>query len=139
MAKAGSTGPAFLHTDVRVIDEKGQDVEVGEVGEVIVRGRHVMKEYWNRPDATAETLRDGWLYTGDLASCDEDGYVYITGRTDDVINAIETNIVLSFVCSEYDILLLISSFRINKLGKNGHNKKQQDICESRKNPGRIGG
>jgi acyl-CoA synthetase (AMP-forming)/AMP-acid ligase II len=85
VAKAGSTGPAFLHTDVRVVDESGADVEPGEVGEVIVRARHVMKEYWNRPEATAESLRDGWLYTGDLASLDADGYVYIQDRKKDMI------------------------------------------------------
>ncbi|MCP5056564.1 MAG: long-chain-fatty-acid--CoA ligase [bacterium] len=85
ISKAGSTGPAFLHTDVRVVDEQGQDVPPGKIGEVIVRGRHIMKEYWNRPDATAETLRDGWLYSGDLASMDEDGFVYIQDRKKDMI------------------------------------------------------
>ena len=75
IAKAGSTGPAFFHTDVRVVDVRDGDVAPGEIGEVIIRGSHVMKEYWNRPEATAETIRDGWLYTGDLATIDEDGFV----------------------------------------------------------------
>jgi O-succinylbenzoate-CoA ligase len=85
LAKVGSTGKAFFHTDVRVVDESGRDVPPGEPGEVIVRGAHVMKEYWNRPDATAETLKDGWLYTGDVATMDKDGCIYIQDRTKDMI------------------------------------------------------
>ena len=85
LRKAGSTGPAFMHTEVRVVDEGGSDVGPGEVGEVIIRGRHVMKEYWNRPEATAETLRGGWLHSGDLATVDADGHVYIRDRAKDMI------------------------------------------------------
>ncbi len=85
IAKAGSTGKPFFHTDVRVVDERGADVAPGIVGEVIVRGRHVMKGYWNRPEATAETIRDGWLHTGDLATIDADGFVYIADRKKDMI------------------------------------------------------
>ena len=85
MAKAGSTGPAFFHTEVRVVREDGADVEPGEIGEVIISGRHLMKGYWNRPEATAETIRDGWLYTGDLATMDKDGFVYIQDRKKDMI------------------------------------------------------
>ena len=85
LRKAGSTGLAFFHTDVRVVDPSGADVAPGESGEVIVRGKHVMREYWNSPEATAETIRDGWLYTGDGATVDEDGYVYIQDRIKDMI------------------------------------------------------
>ncbi len=85
IAKAGSTGPAFFHTEVRVVDEAGRDVAPGQVGEVIVSGPHVMVEYWNRPDATAETLRDGWLLTGDLATVDKEGFVTIQDRKKDMI------------------------------------------------------
>jgi O-succinylbenzoate-CoA ligase len=85
IAKAGSTGPAFFHTDVRVVDPNGDDVAPGEVGEVIIRGAHVMREYWNRPDATAETIRDGWLHSGDLATVDKEGFVYIRDRKKDMI------------------------------------------------------
>jgi O-succinylbenzoate-CoA ligase len=85
IAKAGSTGKAFFHTDVRVVDEAGAEVPPGQVGEVIIRGRHVMKGYWNRPDATAETIRDGWLHSGDLATVDAEGYVYIADRKKDMI------------------------------------------------------
>ena len=85
ISRAGSTGQPFVHTDVRIVDPTGRDVEAGEVGEILIRGPHLMKEYWNRPDATAETLRDGWLYTGDLASQDEEGFVYIQDRKKDMI------------------------------------------------------
>jgi acyl-CoA synthetase (AMP-forming)/AMP-acid ligase II len=85
LAKIGSTGPAFFHTDVRVVDERGEDVAPGEIGEVIVRGAHIMKGYWNRPEATAETIRDGWLHTGDLASVDKEGFVFIQDRKKDMI------------------------------------------------------
>ncbi|MBI3769728.1 MAG: o-succinylbenzoate--CoA ligase [Deltaproteobacteria bacterium] len=85
LAKAGSTGKAFFHTDVRVVDEGGHDVAPGGVGEVLVRGAHVMQGYWNRPDATAETIRDGWLHTGDLATIDAEGFVYIADRKKDMI------------------------------------------------------
>jgi acyl-CoA synthetase (AMP-forming)/AMP-acid ligase II len=83
--KAGSTGKAFFHTDVRVVGDDGRDVAPGEVGEVLVRGRHVMKEYWKRPEATAEVLRDGWLCSGDLATMDEEGFVTICDRKKDMI------------------------------------------------------
>jgi acyl-CoA synthetase (AMP-forming)/AMP-acid ligase II len=85
LAKIGSTGPAFFHTDVRVVDETGADVTPGQIGEVIIRGAHVMKGYWNRPDATAETLRDGWLHSGDLATVDKEGFVFIQDRKKDMI------------------------------------------------------
>jgi O-succinylbenzoate-CoA ligase len=85
LAKVGSTGKAFFHTDVRVVNEAGADCAPGEAGEVWVRGAHVMREYWNRPDATAETLVDGWLRTGDIASQDDDGFIYIQDRIKDMI------------------------------------------------------
>jgi len=69
----------------RVVDEGGREVDPGQVGEVIIRGAHVMKEYWNRPEATADTLRDGWLYSGDMATVDKDGFVYIQDRKKDMI------------------------------------------------------
>ncbi len=83
--KAGSTGKAFFHTDVRVANEAGHDCAPGEPGEVLVRGRHLMKEYWQRPEATAEAIRDGWLYTGDVATIDADGFIYIMDRTKDMV------------------------------------------------------
>jgi len=85
IAKAGSTGKAFFHTEVRVVNEKGEDAGPGEIGEVIMAGPHMMKCYWNRPEATAETIKDGWLYSGDLATIDKEGFIYIQDRKKDMI------------------------------------------------------
>jgi acyl-CoA synthetase (AMP-forming)/AMP-acid ligase II len=84
--KVGSTGKAFMHTDVRIINvETGQDMPVDVPGELITRSKHNMIAYWNREKATLETLRDGWLYTGDIARMDADGYVFIADRSKDMI------------------------------------------------------
>jgi acyl-CoA synthetase (AMP-forming)/AMP-acid ligase II len=84
--KAGSTGRSFFHTTVRVVDENGNDCAPGEQGEVWVKGEHVMVEYWNRPEATAETITaEGWLRTGDVATQDDEGFVYIQDRIKDMI------------------------------------------------------
>ena len=80
-----STGKSFFHTDVRVVDAQGEDCAPGEAGEVLVGGKHVMREYWNNPKATAETIIDGWLHTGDVAVMDADGYVTIQDRIKDMI------------------------------------------------------
>jgi fatty-acyl-CoA synthase len=85
LRKAGSAGRPILYTDVKVVDPDGNDLPVGEAGEVIVRGPNVMKGYWNRPDATAEALRNGWLHTGDVGKFDEDGFLYIVDRKKDMI------------------------------------------------------
>jgi len=83
--KPGSVGFPLPGIEVRIVDEKGQEVPLGEVGELIVKGPNVMAGYYNRPEETAETLRDGWLYTGDLARKDEEGYIYIVDRKKDLI------------------------------------------------------
>jgi acyl-CoA synthetase (AMP-forming)/AMP-acid ligase II len=85
LTRAGSTGKAFFHTDVMIAREDGSECDPGEPGEVLVRGPHIMKEYWNRPDATAQTLRDGWLHTGDVATMDADGFVTIMDRIKDML------------------------------------------------------
>ena len=85
LTRAGSTGKAFFHTDVRIVREDDTDCDPGEPGEVIVRGPHIMKEYWNRPEATAQTIRDGWLHTGDVATMDADGFVTIMDRIKDML------------------------------------------------------
>jgi len=85
LLKPSSTGKAFYHTDVRVVNAAGEDCAPNEAGEVIVRGKHIMREYWNRPDATAETIIDGWLHTGDIAVMDEEGFVSIQDRIKDMI------------------------------------------------------
>lgn len=83
--KPGSVGRAHFSQMVRVVNEKGEDVKGEEVGEIIVKGPAVMKEYYNNSEATAKALRDGWLYTGDLAQVDEEGYQYLTVRRTDLI------------------------------------------------------
>ncbi|MCR9105361.1 MAG: long-chain-fatty-acid--CoA ligase [Gammaproteobacteria bacterium] len=85
VSKIGSTGKAFFHTGVRIVDSQGNDQPPGEPGEVLVKGPHIMKEYWNRPEATAEAIVDGWLYTGDIATWDEDKFVTIQDRMKDMI------------------------------------------------------
>lgn len=82
---AGSTGKAFFHTEVKVVDEDGATVGPDEAGEVLVRGPHIMVGYWNRPEATEETIVDGWLHTGDIAIVDKDGYITIHDRVKDMI------------------------------------------------------
>jgi acyl-CoA synthetase (AMP-forming)/AMP-acid ligase II len=85
LKRAGSTGKEFFFTKVRVVDPEGNDVPPDTPGELICQGNHVMVGYWNRPDATAEAIRDGWLHTGDVAVVDKDGYVYIHDRIKDMI------------------------------------------------------
>ena len=87
LKKAGSVGIPLPDTECKIVDlENGaKEVEVGKEGELVVRGPQVMLGYWNRPKETAETLRDGWLYTGDIARIDEDGYTYIVDRKKDMI------------------------------------------------------
>jgi len=83
--KPGAVGIALPGSEVRVVDPSGAEVGVGEVGEVILRSPFVMKGYWNRPEATAEALRDGWLYTGDMGTKDADGDLRIVDRIKDLI------------------------------------------------------
>ena len=85
--KVGSVGLPIPDTECRIVDlgDGVSDVPVGESGELLVRGPQVMKGYWQRPDATAETLTDGWLHTGDIAKMDDDGYFYIVDRKKDMI------------------------------------------------------
>ena len=85
LKRMGSAGKAFFHTDVRVVRANGEDCAPDEPGEVLVAGPHIMREYWNRPEATAETLVDGWLHTGDVARQDADGFLYIEDRIKDMI------------------------------------------------------
>lgn len=85
LRKPSSTGRAFFHTEVKIVDEQGNECAVDEAGEVWVKGRHIMREYWNRPEATAETLVDGWLRTGDIATMDDEGFVSIADRMKDMV------------------------------------------------------
>ena len=80
-----SVGTARTDVEVRVVDEEGREVPRGEIGEIVVRGEVVMAGYWNNPDATAEAIRDGWLYTGDMGTFDENGYLTLRDRSKDLI------------------------------------------------------
>jgi long-chain acyl-CoA synthetase len=70
---------------MKIVDESGEDLPIGQVGEIAVRGPNIMKGYWNQPEATAEVFRDGWFLTGDLGHCDDDGYFSIVDRKKDLI------------------------------------------------------
>lgn len=80
-----SGGQAIPMMECRIVDPDGRDIGPGEVGELVLRGESVMKRYWNKPDATAETIRNGWLHTGDLARLDADGYMTLVDRLKDMI------------------------------------------------------
>jgi long-chain acyl-CoA synthetase len=83
--KPGSIGTPIKGVEMKVVDENDDELPTGEVGEIVIRGHNVMKGYWDRPDATAEVIRDGWLHTGDMARIDEDGYFFIVDRKKDMI------------------------------------------------------
>jgi long-chain acyl-CoA synthetase len=83
--KPGSIGTPIRGVQIRVVDNSGQEVPQGEVGEILIRGPNVMKGYWHRPEATAEAIQDGWFHTGDLARADDDGYFFIVDRKKDLI------------------------------------------------------
>ena len=83
--KPGSIGTSILRVENKIFNELGEEVPVGEVGELVVRGPNVMKGYYQMPEETAAAIRNGWLYTGDLARMDEDGYFYIVDRKKDLI------------------------------------------------------
>ena len=86
LTKIGSTGRPFFHTEGKVVDDNGVACLPGEQGEVWLKGRHIMLEYWNQPEATAATITaDGWLRTGDIAATDKEGFIYIQDRIKDMI------------------------------------------------------
>ena len=83
--KMGSIGRAVRGVEVKIVDEAGKEVPIGEPGEIITRGPHVMKGYFRKLEATLARIRDGWLYTGDVGKVEADGYYYHLGRRDDMI------------------------------------------------------
>jgi len=85
IAKPGSIGIPMPSTDIQIVDENGKEVNVGEAGELIAKGPQIMLGYWNNPSESANTIKDGWLYTGDVAQMDQDGYFQIVDRKKDMI------------------------------------------------------
>jgi len=83
--KPGSIGTPIDGVEMKVVDDDGNEVDQGEVGEILIKGHNVMKGYWNRDEATAESIKDGWFASGDIAKVDEDGYFFIVDRKKDLI------------------------------------------------------
>ncbi|WP_020406804.1 long-chain-fatty-acid--CoA ligase [Hahella ganghwensis] len=83
--KPGSVGMPIWGVDIRIVDTENQELPRGEKGEIIIRGHNVMKGYLNRPDATAEAIRNGWFHSGDIGYMDEEGYIFIVDRVKDMI------------------------------------------------------
>jgi long-chain acyl-CoA synthetase len=78
--KMGSSGALVKNIDLKICDDDGNALPVGQKGEIVINGENVMVGYWDNPEATAETIKDGWLYTGDLGYLDSDGFLYVLGR-----------------------------------------------------------
>ncbi len=95
--KAGSVGKPIMHTRAKVVDEEGRELPHGEIGELIISGPHLMLGYWKKERETRETIKDGWIYTGDLAKMDQDGFFYIVGRKKDMIISGGENVYLAEV------------------------------------------
>jgi long-chain acyl-CoA synthetase len=83
--KPGSIGTPIEGVEMKLVDEEGNDVAQGDVGEIVIKGHNVMKGYWNKPDATADAIKDGWFHSGDMGQVDEDGYFFIVDRKKDMI------------------------------------------------------
>jgi len=84
LKKPGTVGRPVFHAEVSILDDRGKKANPGEIGEIVVRGSIMMKEYWQDPVKTEETIKNGYLYTGDLARMDEDGFFYLEGRAGDM-------------------------------------------------------
>jgi acyl-CoA synthetase (AMP-forming)/AMP-acid ligase II len=83
--RLNSAGKPCINVEVKVVDEKGKELKSGEIGEVIAKGYHAMKGYWKLPEATVETLKNGWVYTGDLGYMDSKGFLFLVDRKKDLI------------------------------------------------------
>ncbi|PLS01157.1 AMP-binding protein [Neobacillus cucumis] len=83
--KRGSVGKPMLFNSIKLLNSDGSETQANEVGEILIKGKHSFSFYWNQDQATQETVQDGWIYTGDLARRDEEGYFYIVGRKKDMI------------------------------------------------------
>ncbi|MBL4680052.1 MAG: acyl--CoA ligase [Pseudomonadales bacterium] len=102
LAHPSSSGRCSAVLDIKIVNESGQNLDVGERGELLIRGTSIIRGYWNRPEANAETFIDGWLKTGDVAYLDEEGYLYIVDRIKDLVIRGGENIA----CAEVEAALL---------------------------------
>jgi long-chain acyl-CoA synthetase len=84
-AKLASVGRDAIGVEIKIVDDNGDEVRTGEVGEIVARGSNISPGYWNMPEESATTFRDGWLHVGDMAYRDDDGFIFIVGRKKDVI------------------------------------------------------
>ncbi|HWU33395.1 MAG TPA: long-chain fatty acid--CoA ligase [Marmoricola sp.] len=84
-AKVGSIGTPIPGVEFKLVDDSDNEVAAGEIGEIAIKGHNVMKSYWNRPEATTESIKDGWFHTGDMARMDEDGFYFIVDRKKELI------------------------------------------------------
>jgi fatty-acyl-CoA synthase len=85
LSRPECAGKPYFNVDLSIIGLDGEDLPPDELGEIAVRGPNMMKGYWNRPEATAETIKDGWLFTGDMGKLDKEGYLYVIDRRKDMI------------------------------------------------------
>jgi fatty-acyl-CoA synthase len=109
--KRGSVGKPMFYNRVKLVDDCGAEVGLGAVGEVAIQGGHLFDHYWNNQEATEEALRDGWLYTGDLGTRDEDGDYYIVGRKKDMIITGGENVYpleVEHIISQHDVVREVS-------------------------------
>lgn len=83
--KVGSIGKPVMFTEIRVVDDEGKEVVAGEIGELLVKGPNVIKEYWNLPDESDKSIQNGWFATGDMVRQDDEGFVYVAGRKKEMI------------------------------------------------------
>src|SRR5205807_2264053 len=83
--KPGTIGQPVEGVEMKVVDEDGNEVEQGEIGEIVIKGHNIMKGYWRKPEATEDAIRDGWFHSGDMGRVDEDGYFAIVDRKKELI------------------------------------------------------
>ena len=85
LSKLGSIGKAIPEVLLKVVDKEGNEITIGEVGEIVAKGGNIMKGYYEEPEASKIALKKGWLHTGDLAKMDKDGFIYIVAREKEII------------------------------------------------------
>jgi acyl-CoA synthetase (AMP-forming)/AMP-acid ligase II len=85
LQKPESAGKPYFNVDLKIVDYNGNTLDSEQIGEIVVRAPHIMIGYWNRPEATQETIRDGWLHTGDLGRLDDEGFLYVVDRQKDML------------------------------------------------------